>query len=235
MQVEECDAARATEMRFPRGTERAVGPLRARAAVENAVRVRILPAVERVRERFFADALAVLVQPAEDFSDRLLVPALGGDQRMQLQVTGIRRHGFRKIDEIPVEVDVLLGRARLVREAPGVVRMKEDDRGVLRQARAAAQPGALRRRSGIALDAVRAAADDEYARRVPGAEHRHVQMEGLAARPSLGGVPVTGELGAGEARRFDELAACLGVGIRERLQLSHPGAAGAWGFSIACA
>jgi hypothetical protein len=220
-------------MRPHRGAKRAVGPLRPGAAVEDAVRVRILAAVERVRKRLLADTLAVRVQPAEDLFDRLFVPARGRDQRMDFQVARIRRQGLREVDEIAIEVDVLLGGARLVRETPGILRVKENRSGVLGQARPTAQPGALRGRTGIGLDAVRAAADDEHARRVAGPEDGDVQVERLAARPAFVGMLVAGKLGPGAPRGFDEFAARLGVGVRECLELSHPGAAGAWTSSIA--
>src|SRR6185295_18236929 len=86
VQIEEGDAARALQMRFDRRPERAVGPLLARAAVEDAVLVRVLPAVERVRKRLLADALAIRVELGEGTRDRLFVPVPDRDCALQLHV-----------------------------------------------------------------------------------------------------------------------------------------------------
>jgi len=74
------------------------------------------------------------------------------------------RHQFSAVFAAEGEGEVLLAEAaRLVREAPGVVRVEEHHRHVPGQPRPAAQPGALRRRARITFDAVRAAADDKNA------------------------------------------------------------------------
>src|SRR5262249_51450963 len=121
VQVEIGDAARMAEVRLYRLAKCVVCPLRLRTAIEDAVGMRVLPAVEGVRERLLADALAKRVQPREDGLDRGLIPGLQQDLGMNLGVAGIRRHRPGEVDEVPVQVDVLLGDARLVREAPRVL------------------------------------------------------------------------------------------------------------------
>src|SRR6185503_12457763 len=114
------------------------------------------------------------------------------DRRLQLRVTRVRRQRPGEVDEIAVEVDVFLGDARLVCETPGILRVEKHDGGVPGQARPAAQPRELRAGPGVTLDAVRAAADGEHARRVSRPQHRNVEVQRLAGRPALGRVLVTG-------------------------------------------
>src|SRR5690349_10697096 len=216
------------EVRLDRLAKRVVRPLRLRAAVEDSVRMRVLTAVEGIRESLLANALAKSVQSSEDGFDRGLVPVLQQDERMNVRIARIGGSRLREVDEIAIEVDVLLGDARLVREAPGILRMKEHDRGVLRQARPAAQPGALRRRARVALDAVRAAADHEDPGCVARAEHRDVEEKRLALGPPLARVVVCLVLRAGAARRAQEVVARLAVGVGvDRYFLSHRGLASA--------
>src|SRR6185295_4352243 len=65
VQVEERHFGRVREVRCHGGAERAVGPLRPRAAEEDAVLARVLAAVEGIRKRLLAGLLAIRIQLRE--------------------------------------------------------------------------------------------------------------------------------------------------------------------------
>src|SRR5215467_6299673 len=97
-----------------------VCPLLPRAAVVHAVGMTVLTAVERIRERLFANARLVGSQPVEDARHALLAPVGRRDGAVHLVISWVRWQRLREINEVAVEVDVVLRNPRLMREAPGI-------------------------------------------------------------------------------------------------------------------
>jgi hypothetical protein len=141
-----------------------VRPLGLASAVEDAVRVQVLPAVERGGERLLAHARTERVHGRERARDLVLVP--------------VGQHQVR------VQLGVVLGAALPVRHAPRVDRVHQHHAHAGRQRAGAVlvQPGAHYRGAGVALDAMRPADGHEHAGGVGVAEEGDVLPQGLAVR-----------------------------------------------------
>ncbi len=255
MVVDHREGARASDVVGEDAHQRLARPGRGGAAVEDAVRVVVLPAAHRPLKRRGAFAGDELVEAAARRRLARLAPFARTDRLVQLLVAVVARQRLAVVDEVAVEVDILLGDAADPGEAVRVDGVDGDQRRAPRQlageavleradldARAAEPLGAMRRRDG-----------EEHARRVLRAEYRDIGGQLLAVRPPRR-VLVAEEPRPGTLRRIAKLAARLGVAggemgggrhrqgsfmclssplageaLRQLLRRTHCGALGRWG------
>ncbi len=223
MQVDHCRRLRVRDV-FADGIAKSViGPLHPRAAIKNSVGVRVLAAVKGIRESLFSDLFPKRVQRREDAWQIIVAPIGAGDDFVNASIAGVCGQGAVEVDEIPVEIDVLLGEAHGMRKAPGIVAVKEEHAHFARQRCSVEmpEPVGLRGGAGISFDAVRAGTDDQYLFRAGVSELSDVEVERLAGGAGLFGVMVGSNFGPCVGGGRQELAARVGVGLGECGEVGH--------------
>ncbi|KAG1186905.1 hypothetical protein G6F35_014552 [Rhizopus arrhizus] len=137
----------------------AVGPLGAAAAVDQAIRMRVLAAGGGVEQRVGAVGLAERRDGARAGFQAGFGPGVWNQMRMQRGVMRVGRRWTRVVNEVAVQVDVVFGRAGVVRVAVRIQRVHQHHVHVVGQGIAAigAQPADLHGRARRAFQAVRAA------------------------------------------------------------------------------
>jgi hypothetical protein len=144
----------------------------------------------------------------------LLAPFARADGLAQRVVAGVRRLGIAVVDEVAVEVDIVLGHAPHMREAIGVDRVDEQDRGVGRQALGGGEPGHLDARPAEPFRAMGAGHHDHQAACIRAAEQGDIGRQ-LLARGAGGRIAMGHHLQATGSRRGAERFARCGIGRTE--------------------
>ena len=222
VQVDPAEPAALPTVILQHMAQRDVAPGRVDAAVEQPLGMGVLAAGDRGLCRLEPALGDVPLQRGLHVGARR--PVLGHQQVRDLIVGGTRRQRLRKVLEVAVQVDALVGHAAQPRETVGVEGVHVQHRDVafahLRMPGRTLQQGHLHAGAAKALGAMAGAADDQQRGGVARALAHHVHRQRLAvAAEHRMSVAVDVEIGRLGGR--DELAARLGVGLREGVGGTH--------------
>ncbi len=185
VQVEDHDVRRLLGEGGKNVVQRAVGPDRAAAAVEQAIGEVVLAGLDDRRD---AGIAAVRLHRRRE---RLVGPVAAGpfplvtdEGGMEFGVAGVLGRISPPVDEIAIEVDIVLVDAARPGHTPRVDQMNDQDSRVVRQAPGTAfgKPGRLAGRAVWAFNAMRTRDQHHQPGRVATAEEGHVGEKGFAAR-----------------------------------------------------